>query len=128
MITNIDVTLRDGGYRNSFSFPQEYAIAHARLSVAAGFDWIEIGYRAGSLGKSAGTGLTSQCNDNYIRAIAEATGTQYVGIMAHPSNLSETDLEDAWVAGARLLRVCLSPQNPQPGLECAKKAKNLGCG
>ncbi|MHC2184424.1 hypothetical protein ACVLV4_000048 [Rathayibacter agropyri] len=49
MITNIDVTLRDGGYRNSFNFSLEYALAHARSSVASGFDWAEIGYRKGSL-------------------------------------------------------------------------------
>ncbi|MCF2436670.1 hypothetical protein LV779_30885 [Streptomyces thinghirensis] len=44
-IVNIDVTLRDGGYRNSFHFPLDYALKHAKLTVEAGFDWVEIAYR-----------------------------------------------------------------------------------
>ncbi len=31
MINNIDVTLRDGGYQNGFSFPSNYAVKHAGL-------------------------------------------------------------------------------------------------
>lgn len=33
MVTNIDVTLRDGGYRNAFEFSQEYAIEHADMTA-----------------------------------------------------------------------------------------------
>ena len=43
MLKTIDVTLRDGGYRNNFAFTREYARAHALLSVAAGVDWVEVG-------------------------------------------------------------------------------------
>ena len=45
---NLDVTLRDGGYRNNFGFTTQQVVSHARASVAAGFDWVEVAYRGGS--------------------------------------------------------------------------------
>lgn len=58
MINNIDVTLRDGGYQNNFSFPVDYAIKHVRALVGSGVEWIEIGYRNGSFKPIADIGLT----------------------------------------------------------------------
>lgn len=126
MITNIDVTLRDGGYRNSFNFSLEYALAHARSSVASGFDWVEIGYRKGPLRPELADGLTGRSNDDYIAAMAHEVGTEHIGIMVHPGNLGAHDLDEAWNAGARLLRICFSPSDPRRSLECAQRAVEIG--
>jgi 4-hydroxy 2-oxovalerate aldolase len=45
MIENMDVTLRDGGYKNNFNFTKEYAIEHVKSMHESGVEWIEIGYR-----------------------------------------------------------------------------------
>ncbi|MWV31046.1 hypothetical protein [Rathayibacter iranicus] len=126
VITNIDVTLRDGGYRNSFNFSPEYALAHARSSVASGFDWVEIGYRKGSSRPELTDGLTAHCDDEYIAAMAREVGPEHIGIMVHPGNLGEHDLDEAWSAGARLLRICFSPSDPRRSLECAQRAVEIG--
>lgn len=101
MITNIDVTLREGGYRNSFNFSLEYALAHARSSVASGFDWVEIGYRKGSSRPELADGLTARSDDEYRAAMAREIGPEHSGIMVHPGNLGAHDVDDAWSAGAR---------------------------
>lgn len=125
MITNIDVTLRDGGYRNSFGFSLEYAVAHAALSVSSGVDWVEIGYRKGSYNPNKSKGLTGFCENFYIESIAETVGSEHVGIMVHPHNLEMSDLQESYSAGARLVRVCLS-KDLDRGLECAEQAVQLG--
>lgn len=125
MVTNIDVTLRDGGYRNSFEFSQEYAIEHAVLSVETGIDWVEIGYRGGSFNSAASTGLTGRTENSYIAAVAAAVGPEHVGVMVHPHNVDREDLDEAFAAGARLVRVCLG-SDAQPGLETARSAVEIG--
>lgn len=47
-LSNIDVTLRDGGYRNLFHFSEDYAKQHVKMMDRTGVEWIEIGYRNGS--------------------------------------------------------------------------------
>lgn len=125
-IKNIDVTLRDGGYRNAFAFTQEYAEQHARLSVDAGIDWIEVGYRGGSFNPAHSTGLTGRSDNAYIKAIAAAVGPEHVGVMVHPHNLGSDDLAEAFDAGARLLRVCLAANDARPGFAVAERAAELG--
>ena len=126
MITNIDVTLRDGGYRNSFEFSQSYAIEHARLSVESGTDWVEIGYRGGSINPKTSTGLTGRCDNSYIKTVADTIQPGHVGVMVHPHNLSSTDLKESFDAGAGLVRVCLSLNDLRSGFECAENAANIG--
>ncbi|AZZ49136.1 hypothetical protein C5C31_01445 [Rathayibacter rathayi] len=126
MITNIDVTLRDGGYRNSFNFSLDYALAHARSSVASGFDWVEIGYRNGSSRPERTDGLTESCGDDYIAAMAREIGPENIGIMVHPENLGAHDLDEMWNAGARLVRICFSSSDPRRSLDCAQRAVEIG--
>ncbi|MDH6130548.1 hypothetical protein [Kitasatospora sp. GP82] len=123
---NIDVTLRDGGYRNSFDFPLEYALKHARLSVEAGFDWVEAAYRKGSFAPTPNLGLTGRGEDEYLAAMAEVIGAEHVGVILHPKNITEDDLPDMYRAGARLVRICLPVSDPEPGLEYVRQAKELG--
>ncbi|MHC0429377.1 beta/alpha barrel domain-containing protein [Streptomyces sp. O3] len=125
-IVNIDVTLRDGGYRNGFNFPLEYALKHARLSVDAGFDWVEIAYRKGSFAPLPNLGLTGRGDDDYISAMAQEIGPDKVAVILHPKNITESDLPDMYAAGARLVRIVLPPTDPEPGLGHIRQARELG--
>jgi len=126
MLTNIDVTLRDGGYRNGFSFPLGYAVEHAVRSAAAGLQWVEIAYRKGSFKPMPGIGLTGRGEDDYIRTVAEAIGPERVGLILHPKNITDEDLAQVHAAGARLVRVCLNAADLGTGLDTVRAAKAVG--
>ncbi|GLZ29265.1 nucleoid-structuring protein H-NS [Lentzea sp. NBRC 105346] len=125
-LVNIDVTLRDGGYRNGFGFDLDYARAHARLSLAAGFDWVEIAYRKGSFKPVPKLGLTGRGDDDYIEAIAGEVGAEHVGLILHPRNIDDTDLPAMYRAGARLVRVCVAAGDPQPAFDAVRRAREIG--
>ncbi|WP_328961263.1 hypothetical protein [Streptomyces virginiae] len=123
---NIDVTLRDGGYRNGFNFPLSYALQHAKLSVEAGFDWIEIAYRKGSLLPMPDLGLTGRGDDDYIAAMAREVGPERIAMILHPKNITDDDLPAMYAAGARLVRIILPAQGYEAGLARIRQAKELG--
>ncbi|MBB6174320.1 4-hydroxy 2-oxovalerate aldolase [Nocardiopsis mwathae] len=126
MITNLDVTLRDGGYRNNFEFPLDYAIRHAKESAAAGMEWIEIGYRNGSFKPMPDIGITGLGADDYIRAIADVVAPERLCMILHPKNITEDDLPRMYEAGIRLVRFCLPSGAPGPGLAMLSQAADLG--
>lgn len=126
MVVNIDVTLRDGGYRTGFNFPSGYPVLHARMSVQAGFDWVEIGYRNGSFNPTSSTGMTGASTDEYISEIAEAVTPEHVAIILHPKNVSRRDFEDSYAAGARLVRICLAEDRVDETFDMARYAKSIG--
>jgi len=126
MLTNLDVTLRDGGYRNNFDFSLDYALHHARESVAAGIEWVEIGYRKGSFQPKPGTGLTGVGADDYIRAVAEVIPPERICMILHPKNIEDDDLTQMFEAGVRLVRFCLPSKTPEPGLAMLRKAADIG--
>ncbi|MEV7560650.1 hypothetical protein [Streptomyces sp. NPDC089795] len=123
---NIDVTLRDGGYRNGFNFPLSYALQHAKLSVEAGFDWIEIAYRKGSLLPAPDLGLTGRGDDDYIAAMAREVGPERIAMILHPKNIADDDLPAMYAAGARLVRIILPAKGYEAGLARIRQAKELG--
>ncbi|EJF89970.1 hypothetical protein ME3_01020 [Bartonella melophagi K-2C] len=62
MLKHLDVTLRDGGYRNQFSFPLEYIMEHIKNLTEILVKYIEIGCRKGSLKSMDNMGL---CFNDY---------------------------------------------------------------
>lgn len=126
MVINLDVTLRDGGYRNNFDFPLEYVLHHARESVAAGMEWVEIGYRNGSFKPQPGIGRTGAGADDYIRAVAEVVPPERLCMILHPKNITGDDLPRMYEAGIRLVRFCLPAGAPESGLALLTKAAGLG--
>ncbi|OZC50957.1 hypothetical protein CH286_05290 [Rhodococcus sp. WWJCD1] len=126
MITNIDVTLRDGGYRNGFNFTLDYALEHARRSVDAGFDWVEIAYLKGSFDPSKSTGLTGRGDPDYVRALAQHIGPDHTGLIGHPKNMSYADVAASYDAGARLMRLCLTQSPAESDFAMLTAAKDMG--
>lgn len=126
MVTNLDVTLRDGGYRNDFGFSLDHALHHVRESVGAGVEWVEIGYRKGSFQPRPGVGLTGVGADDYIRAVAEVIEPERICMILHPKNVVDDDLTQMYEAGVRLLRFCLPSKAPEPGLAMLRRAADIG--
>lgn len=126
MVTNLDVTLRDGGYRNNFDFPLEYARKHAAESAGAGIEWVEIAYRNGSFQPRPGVGRTGTGCDDYIRSIAEVIAPERICMILHPKNITADDLTSMYEYGVRLVRFCLSSTAPEAGLSLLTAAAAMG--
>lgn len=125
MPVNIDVTLRDGGYRNAFAFTLDYVLAHSRLSIDAGFEWVEIAYRNGSF-RPMQLGLTGRGDDDLISSVAREIGAGRVGLILHPKNITEADLPAMYRAGARLGRICIAAAEPLEAFDAIVQAKECG--
>lgn len=122
----VDVTLRDGGYRNNFDFGMDYVKNHVRLMEKAGVDFIEIGYRNGSAVKIEGIGRTGLSENDYIEAIREACPNAQLGVIAHAHNVTDQDIHDLNDRGIKLIRFCLNAQNLIETMLLATLAKQLG--
>ncbi|USA55383.1 hypothetical protein NDN13_09430 [Acinetobacter sp. C32I] len=126
MINNIDVTLRDGGYQNNFSFTAEYAITHVEAMVKAGVEYVEIGYRNGSFKPIPNIGLTGISPNKYIEKIHTNVPEAKLVIIAHPHNISESDIYDMKSAGVDTIRLCIKSDNTKPTLTLCELAKKVG--
>lgn len=123
----LDVTLRDGGYRNNFNFTEEFACHAVSQLAAAGIPYCEIGYCNGSFIRKPEHGLTSAVNVSYLRALKAAAGTQLaLAVMVHPKNVNQQDLEMLLEHGISMLRICLRRDQLQAGLHTIALAKSLG--
>jgi len=125
-LKNIDVTLRDGGYRNLFSFSENYARQHVQMVDRSGVEWIEIGYRNGSFKPIDNIGQTGVSPDAYICAMREAAKRPCICVMVHPKNISESDLAHMRGLGVDMLRFCADQQNMARTLDYVRTAKQLG--
>ena len=125
-ISNIDVTLRDGGYRNLFNFSEAYAKQHVQMMGKVGIEWIEIGYRNGSFKHIDNIGQTGLSPDHYIQILRSTTESPCICVMAHPKKITEQDLEQMRLLGVDMLRFCADLQNMPRTLDYIRIAKMLG--
>ena len=66
----LDATLRDGGLCNNFEFTDEFAKALFQMNVAAGVDYMEMGYKASkALFDPSKFGKYKFCDEKDLRAI-----------------------------------------------------------
>ena len=66
----LDATLRDGGLCNNFAFSDEFAKALYKMNVAAGVDYMEMGYKASkTLFDPAKFGKYKFCDEKDVRAV-----------------------------------------------------------
>lgn len=122
----VDVTLRDGGYRNTFSFTQSQVNRITQSLGQAGIDYIEIGYRNGSFEPVAGIGLTGLTPDCMIRATRQAAPDARLCVMVHPKNVQLAELHVLRSLGVSMLRVCFPRNEEAQGLACIREAAQLG--
>ena len=122
----IDVTLRDGGCRNNFGFSAEYAVEHARRLYEAGVDYVEVGYRNGSILPIENIGMTGLCDARYLTLLREEAPNLKLVVIAHAKNISAPDVRELADCGVALLRLCVNPKNLEETLGIAEVAKQRG--
>lgn len=125
-ISNIDVTLRDGGYRNQFNFSVDYAAQHVQMLAQAGIEWIEVGYRNGAFKPIDDIGLTGLSPNLYLEALREATSRPCLCVMAHSKNISTNEIETMREKGVDMIRFCADIHRIPLTLEYVRLSKALG--
>ncbi|MBC6417399.1 MAG: hypothetical protein GDA44_00655 [Prochloron sp. SP5CPC1] len=101
----LDVSLRDGGYRNQFGFSCSNSVETVEMLVSAGLRNIEIGYRNGYEG-----GVTARCDDDYIIKLNERVPNCRLCVMVHPDKVTESDMRALRRLGIGLVRVAFPPK------------------
>lgn len=123
----IDVTLRDGGYRNNFNFTVDYAQSAISQMIEAGIPYCEIGYRNGPFAPKLEHGLTSAVDGRYLEALqAAAQGRIALCVMVHPHNVDASDFQLLREHGVSMIRVCLRRDRLEDGLATIRLAKAHG--
>lgn len=122
----LDVTLRDGGYRNNFSINQGYARHLVKNLSEAKVDYIEVGYRNGLAKKSQTLGPTGQCPNSYIADLREHCPQAQIGVMVHPQNVGAEDLHHLKELGVSLIRVCLTAPTMEENIRTINACKSFG--
>ena len=73
----LDATLRDGGICNDFRFSDEFAVALYKMNLAAGVDYMEMGYKASEkMFDREKFGKYKFCREEDLRAIVGENKTQ----------------------------------------------------
>ena len=125
MIKTLDVTLRDGGYRNNFHFNNE-DINHIVASLTkTGIDYIEVGYRNGSFKPMDNIGITGNSDNQYLQLVKQSHPEAQLGVIYHPRNIKEKDIDDMFNIGISLLRCCFDANNIDYTLKLIEKTKQL---
>jgi 4-hydroxy 2-oxovalerate aldolase len=124
-VTLLDCTLRDGGYVNGHDFSLEAGrdlVAHLGRS---GVDYVEIGYVRRGPGAGA-RGLAGHCPERYIGTLAEVRGSAGLAVMAHPADLSLSDLPRLRALGIALVRIPLALERLAAALPYVDAARACG--
>ena len=120
----LDASLRDGGHRTNFDF-SDNNLQEILISLDnSGIDYIEIGYRNGSLHPIENIGRAGLCDKNYLGLCRSLINKSIIAVMAHPHNVTEQDLIELKDSGVGLLRICIAKgglNEAIPVIEMAKK-------
>lgn len=123
----VDVTLRDGGYRNNFNFTDEQALVITSSLAEAGINVCEVGYCRGSFAPKVEHGLTSNINAEFIERVRRAGGGRIeLAVMVHPKNVGNEDFAMLKEQGVSMIRVCLRREQLTEGLATLSLARDYG--
>ncbi|VEG92055.1 4-hydroxy-2-oxovalerate aldolase [Legionella spiritensis] len=103
----LDVSLRDGGHRTNFHFSREELKHIIGLLDKAGLDYIEIGYRNGSLHPIPDIGCAGLCEQDYLAYCRSLMKQSQMAVMVHPEKVSASDISELKQNGVDLIRICV---------------------
>lgn len=124
----IDVTLRDGGYKNNFEFDASMVHSYIEQLSLAKIEYIELGYRKGThlYGCSKSSGLTFSLSDEFIQSIVEKHPHLNFSVMIHPVRVTFDDLITLKEFGISLVRCCFSTDDPETSFNFINYCRKIG--
>lgn len=124
----LDASLRDGGHRTNFHFQNEHLQHILEPLDNSGVEYIEIGYRNGSLHPIENLGRAGLCEKDYLHYCQSLIKKAKIAVMAHPKNINESDIKELQNYGVTLLRVCIAKNGLSEALPTIELAKKLNMG
>ena len=126
VIQLLDVTLRDGGHRTNFHFsPSELQNIVYPLDKS-GVEYIESGYRNGSLHPIDDLGPAGFCHKEYLILCQSLIQSAKIAVMLHPKNVDLADIRELKKYGVELLRICVAKGGLWQALPVLDMVKSLG--
>lgn len=122
----LDTSLRDGGHRTLFHFSDDELKNILIPLDNSGIEYIEIGYRNGSLHPIDNLGRAGLANKNYLQFCKSQIKRATLTVMAHPKNIRQADLIELSACGVGLLRLCIPKNGLPPALPLIKQAQEQG--
>ncbi len=122
----LDVTLRDGGYRNNFNFSEQEIGDIVKYLINSNIHNIEIGYFKGPLVELEDIGLTGDLTLELINKIHSLSDEINITIMCHSKHLTLNDLYILKQSSVKSIRFCLPEIIDLHLIQLVNKAKELG--
>ncbi|KTD79283.1 aldolase catalytic domain-containing protein [Legionella waltersii] len=126
LIKLLDASLRDGGHRTNFHFKDEDLKQILPPLDASGVDYIEIGYRGGSLQPIDNVGVAGVCPKEYLELCQSLVKQAKMAVMVIPGKVNADDLAELKDYNTQLLRICVAKNNVEGGIDLLEKAKSMG--
>lgn len=118
----LDVTLRDGGFRNEFDFGEKVS-----AWVVEGLDHVGVDYIEFSLRLPEPKGLNVNGENGFLKKIRAVAPRAKLAVMCVPGLTTVADVREIKECGIDLIRVVFGyEEETGPGLLLVKEAKKLG--
>nr|WP_239005216.1 4-hydroxy-2-oxovalerate aldolase [Legionella sp. MW5194] len=117
----LDVSLRDGGHRTNFHFSSDDLKAILTPLDHSGIEYIEVGYRNGSLHPIPDIGEAGLCPKSYLQLCRNCIQHADMAVMVHPENVARDDFIEMKALGVKLIRICVI----RGGIKAACKTLDL---
>lgn len=121
----LDTSLRDGGHRTNFHFKNDELATILPLLDNSGIDYIEIGYKNGSLIPTKHIGAAGWCAEEYLLFCHTLIKKAKIAVMVYSTHVNQNDLKQLKACGVDLLRICIVKNKLDlalPLIEMAQKA------